>query len=222
MAQPQKAISQAALEGCSALDFSGWFAPTSVKIMSYDISEGKVVTSQNVADLSSRVFTALPDLSDAYVLTRDAPTQLDDGEIILSPGSAASLCLHPIVEEPMRCVDNDDVGTWEVTPTAIDDNCLVLSFNQWYTEPSEHDWSVCAMPLAPLCRSVAHTGAFARSLRGCDFHSCPACVACMTQVSMICTHTRERIRARAHWHARIVTARATLCTSTQRVFLLPG
>ena len=103
-----------------------------------------------------------------------------------------------------------------MTPTAIDDNCLVLSFNQWYTEPSEHDWSVCAMPLAPLCRSVAHTGAFARSLRGCDFHSCPACVACMTQVSMICTHTRERIRARAHWHARIVTARATLCTSTQR------
>ena len=139
MAQPQKAILQAALEGCSALDFSGWFAPTSVKIMSYDISEGKVVTSQNVADLSSRVFTALPDLSDAYVLTRDAPTQLEDGEIILSPGSAASLCLHPIVEEPMKCVDNDDVGTWEVTPTAIDDNCVVLSFNQWYAEPSEHD-----------------------------------------------------------------------------------
>ena len=161
----QKAILQAALEGCSALDWSGAFAPTSVNLLYYDISEGKVVATTDVNVLPTRFLTAIPDMSGAFVISRDGPVQLVEGEVI-GLESALSLCLHPIVEEPMKCVDNDDVGTWEVTPTAIDDNCVVLSFNQAYTEPGEHDWSVCAMPLAPLCRSVAHTGAFALPFAG--------------------------------------------------------
>lgn len=78
-------------------------------------------------------------MSGAFVISRDGPAQLVEGEAI-GLESALSLCLHPIVEEPMKCVDNDDVGTWVVTPTAIDDNCVVLSFNQFYTEPGEASW----------------------------------------------------------------------------------
>ena len=132
----QKAILQAVLEGCSALDWSGAFAPTSVNLLYYDISEGKVVATTDVNVLPTRFLTAIPDMSGAFVISRDGPVQLVEGEVI-GLESALSLCLHPIVEEAMKCVDNDDVGTWEVTPTAIDDNCVVLTFNQVYTEPGE-------------------------------------------------------------------------------------
>ena len=107
----QKAILQAVLEGCSALDWSGAFAPTSANLLFYDISEGKVVATTDVNALPTLFSTAIPDMSDAFVISRDAPAQLVDGEVVLPLESSVSMCLHPIAEEPMRCVDNDDVGT---------------------------------------------------------------------------------------------------------------
>ena len=207
-----KAVLQAILDGCSSLDWSGAYAPMSAMLMFYDISEGKVVSTQDVAVQPTRHWTAVPDMSGAWVMTRDSPVQLNDDEI-LSPQSSVSLCLQPSAIAPMKCVDNNDVGTWEISPTAIDDNCVVLTFNQFYTEPGEHDCEEfscqgeCARDALTAAQPRMCRRACVPGLCECAFCSSLAHVAYVTQISTS-THTCMRIRARAG----AFSSRAWTCT----------
>ena len=121
----------------------------SARLMIYDISEGKVLTTQDENVPPTHRVTAVPNMAGAWVMTRDSPVQLGtctavigipvppDQCEVLAPHSSVSLCLQPSAIAPMKCVDNDDLGAWEVTPTAIDNDCFVISFNLVYAEAGE-------------------------------------------------------------------------------------
>lgn len=122
------------VEGCSALDWSGEYEPKTIMALYYDASEGEVVATQDASALPTRFFTAHPDMPYAFIGTRNGPVQIVNGVINGLP-ETVSLCLHPPGVYAMTCVDNDDIGTFTVTPTAIGDDCTVLAYNQFYTEP---------------------------------------------------------------------------------------
>ena len=142
------------VEGCSALDWAGTYDPIATKFMYYDAIQGKVIATQDINVATRLVYSAHVDLPGGYLVTRE--TAYDPNNITSGTQTEISMCLQPPGVYPMKCVDNEDIGTAEKTPTEVDDNCTVLAYNIFYTEPKESDCesSFCQGPCA-LCHAGA-------------------------------------------------------------------
>lgn len=213
--------SVSAQPNCGTLDWSGTFDVKVLKLLYYNPSEGNVIAEQDPNAIPTFFITAHPDMSSAFIISRDGPVQIGNGTVSYLTTSI-SLCLQPSAAEPMRCVDSDDVGTWEVNPTAIDDSCNVHMFNVMYTEPGESDceespcqgewWARCSYHC-----SDKHTGAclhIGPILDHCWHVSSHAFAVEHILTTCARNHTQTRARVCSRASCDTTCARVRACTDS--------